>query len=377
MNRTSRAARPPGCLAPARHDTRAIPVLLLGLFLLSATLAHAATLTPLASRDKKVVKRWSLPGTPRGLALASSGVLYVGLAEPQSVVAIEPSTGSVLSETVLDSADIASTKELTTLRLTSDQSRLVVANGSDESVTILALPEMKIVREIGLEGELIRDAVPDPAGRSLYVLGRTVHVYDADGERELKSISDVDPMAIAVNGGGTMLAVVGSEQFGKTRATSVVLYDAATLKEVDRQPLQTDREIVAAVFAADDRALVVFARDWVAEKPLAKASERKMQSAEGAPLKITIEFGDLMNSVRICLPAKVGPQLAAAVAGAARVYFPETHCSSGETFTASKPLVEMVAIYPVSSYALAYDGASSTIFATDPAGFLTQYRIAK
>lgn len=346
-------------------------------FLFFASLAHAATLTPAPTRDKKVMKRWSLAGTPHGLALSRAGVLYVGLAEPQSVVAIDPAKGSVLGEVVLDSADIASTKELTALRLTSDETRLVVANGSDESVTILSLPDMGIVREIGLEGEVIRDAVPDPKGRYLYVLGRTVHVYDPNGERELKSLGDVEPMAIAVNSAGTLLAVVGTEQYEKARATSVVLYDVATLKEIDRQPLQTDRTILAALFAADDRALVVFASDWLAEKTLQKAAPRPIASAEGAPMRLTFEFGDLMNSQRICLPASVGPQLAASGAVSTRVYFPETHCGASETFIASKREVETGSIYPVSSYALAFDAKSSSIFATDPAGFLTQYRIAK
>lgn len=337
----------------------------------------AATLAPAPTRDEKVVKRWALAGTPHAIALSKAGVLYVGLAEPQSVVAIDPAKGSVLNEVVLDSADIASTKELTSMRFTSDEKRLVIANGSDESVTILSLPGMSVVREIGLEGEVIRDAVPDPNGRYLYVLGRTVHVYDANGERELKSLADIEPMAIAANAAGTMLAVVGTEQYEKARATSVVLYDAATLKEIDRQPLQTDRTIVAALFAAEDRALVVFASDWVAEKPLQKTAAKPMRPAEGATMKLTIEFGDLINSQRICLPANVGPQLAAIGSVSTSVLFPEARCGASETFTASKREVDTVAIYPVSSYALAYDAVSSTVFATDPAGYLTQYRVAK
>jgi hypothetical protein len=115
------------------------------------------------------------------VAVATEGTVYVGLATRQAVVAIDPSTGEVVRETVVDDAELASTKDFSTLRVA--HGRLYVAQGSDESVTILALPGLEVTREILLEGETVRDALPDPAGRLLYVLGRRVHVFDAKGER--------------------------------------------------------------------------------------------------------------------------------------------------------------------------------------------------
>ncbi|HWS72874.1 MAG TPA: hypothetical protein VN605_12210, partial [Thermoanaerobaculia bacterium] len=156
------------------------------LLTLSAALPlFSQTLTPVATRDTKIVKRWSLTGDPRAVAVGRDGTIYVGLAQPQAVAAIDPKSGSITKKVILDSADIAATKELVTMRMTRDGARLVIANGSDESVTILSLPDLGVVREITMEGEAIRDALPDPKGRFLYVLGRRVHVFDADGNTEL------------------------------------------------------------------------------------------------------------------------------------------------------------------------------------------------
>ncbi|MBV9496814.1 MAG: hypothetical protein JOZ54_21400, partial [Acidobacteria bacterium] len=176
------------------------------LLTLSAALLSAQTaqppapesLTAVATRDQKIVRRWNVPGDPRGLALGKDGTIYVGLAQSQAVIAVDPKTGAVKSRLVLDSAEIASTKELVTLRTNRDASRLYIANGSDESASILALPDLHVLREITMEGETIRDAIPDPKGRYLYLLGRKVHVFDANGEKEIKTIEFNDPMAIAV-----------------------------------------------------------------------------------------------------------------------------------------------------------------------------------
>ena len=150
------------------------------------SLAAAEVLPSVPTRDQKVVRRWALQGEPRGVAIGADGTIYVGLAQPQSVVAIESKSGTVRQRLVLDSAEIASPKELVTLRTNPARTRLYIANGSDESATILALPEMKILREITIEGETIRDALPDPKGRYVYVLGRRVHVYD--GERWIDTV---------------------------------------------------------------------------------------------------------------------------------------------------------------------------------------------
>src|SRR6266568_4148702 len=58
----------------------------------------------------------------------------------RTAAAIDPDRGTIKKRVVLDSAEIAATKELVTLRTSADRSRLYVANGSDESATILSLP---------------------------------------------------------------------------------------------------------------------------------------------------------------------------------------------------------------------------------------------
>src|SRR5438105_125606 len=99
------------------------------------------------------------------------------------------------------------------------------SNGSDESATIMSIPDLAVLREITMEGEAIRDAVPDPKGRYLYLLGRHVHIFDINGEKELRTISIDDPMAIAPSANGSLLAVVAPEDFGNTKATSVAFFD--------------------------------------------------------------------------------------------------------------------------------------------------------
>jgi len=270
------------------------------------------------TRERRVVKRWALSGDPRGLAVAADGTVYVGLAGPQSVIAVDPEAGRIKHEVVLDSEEIASTKELVSLRLNPAGDRLIVANGSDESVTILALPELKIVREIGLEGETVRDALPDPAGRYLYVLGRKIHVFDAEGNRELRTLEKLDPMAIATDSQGSLLAVVGAEEFANGRATSVALYETKTFTSSEPEPLQTDRKIEAAAFADDDKALVILARDWLAEKTLHARREGTVTAGDGGSMRMRFRFGDLISSEAICLPDGSGPQIASHRAPAAQ-----------------------------------------------------------
>ena len=113
-----------------------------------------------------------MTGDPRGIALGADKTIYIGLAKPQAVIAIDGQTGATRKNVVLDSAEIASTKELVTLRTNRDRTRLYIANGSDESASILSLPDLSIRREITMEGEAIRDVLPDPNGRYLYLLGR-------------------------------------------------------------------------------------------------------------------------------------------------------------------------------------------------------------
>src|SRR5438477_8585484 len=69
--------------------------------LLSAQAAQARVPVPqttalkaIPTADEKIVRRWSLSGDPHGLALGSDGTVYVGLALPQAVIAIDPASGA-------------------------------------------------------------------------------------------------------------------------------------------------------------------------------------------------------------------------------------------------------------------------------------------
>jgi hypothetical protein len=340
----------------------------------------AATLVPVPTRDVKVVRRWTLPGDPRGVAVGPKGIVYVGLAQRQSVVAIDPSSGEILSEVVLDHPEIASTKELVTLRTTADRSRLLIANGSDESATILSLPQLAVLREITIEGEPIRDAVPDPAGRYIYLLGRHVHVFDAAGEVELRKLDAADPMAIAVSSSGSILAVVGSHDFGNGEVTVVTMYETTGFRELASEPLQTDRRIDEVLFGARDQALVALGSQWLYEKPISATGRtaKLLQGGPGesAPLRMKINFGDLVNSQRICLPDNNGPQIG--VMGSSNLLiYAEKRCTGSGLFTGSARRITPASIYGISAYALALDAAANIIYATDRAGSLTIYKVPR
>lgn len=321
------------------------------------------------------MKKWVLPGKPRGLAF-HDGVAYVGLRDRQSVLAVDIATGRILGEAILDSADIAATKDFVTLRVSPDGKRLSVANGSDESATILSLPDLAIVREIGLEGETIRDALMDPSGRYLFLLGNRIHLFDAAGSKELRTFEVDDPMAMAINSTGSALAVAHSERFGNGTATVVSLFDLSTFKQGDQEPLQTERRIVSMMFAAGDRSLVVFARDWIGEKPLRARVEKRLFN-EGDKMRMRIDFGDLTNSEAACLPEIVGPQIAVHGPNPSVILFAERRCSVSGSFTASQRNVSTASIYGVSAYAVAFDPGTDTLLTTDPSGFLTIYRAPK
>jgi hypothetical protein len=335
---------------------------------LAAQASGAATLEEVSARGRLVEKRWRLDGTPRGVAVAPDGTIYVGLAASQSIVAIDAAKGAIVSEAVVDREEIASTKDFATLRIARD--RLYVAQGSDESVTILSLPALEVVREILLEGEPIRDALPDPAGKHLYVLGRKVHVFDAAGEREIRALGDVEPTAVTTDAKGRILAVVGFQSFPNGKVSVAVFYDAATLREIGRVPLQTEREIVATFFAADERVLVAVARDWLAEAPATPREEKKPQG-DATAMRMRIELGDLVSSETICLPDGAGPQIAAAASGSL-VLVAEKRCAAGGAFTATKRRTRVASLYGIAAYAMS-PMRDSRWAATDPAGFLTIY----
>lgn len=300
-------------------------------------------------------------------------MLYVGLSAPQSVVAIDPKGGKIVREVVLDSEEIASTKEFVTVRLDARGKRLAIAQGSDESVSILSVPDLRIEREIGLEGEAIRDALFDPKDRYLYVLGRTVHVYDIAGQRELRAFGDIEPMAIATDSEGRWLAVAGTEKFENGPASVVAIYDAATLKEVAREPLQTDRRIEAMLFAAANQTLVVLAKDWFAEKPVASKKAPELTAGEGS-MRMNFKFGDFVNSERICLPDVAGPQVGALGADGRTLIFAEKRCNASGGMTASPRTVATASLYATDAFAIAYDTNNDVVYATDPSGYLTVYQ---
>ncbi|HJW93404.1 MAG TPA: hypothetical protein VJ901_07280 [Thermoanaerobaculia bacterium] len=343
----------------------------------AAALSQPQALTPAPTHDQKVIRRWTLEGDPHGIAVGRDGTIYVGLAQPQAVIAVDPKTGAIKNRLVLDSPDIASTKELVTLRTSADGSLLYIANGSDESASILGLPDFKVIREITIEGEPIRDALPDPSGRFLFLLGRHVHVYDARGEKELRTIPFADPMAIAVTSDGSTLAVIGPENYGGTKATAVALYDTPTFNEITRDPMQTDKQIESAMFGANDQALLAFSRDALFEKPLVTGAAKQMSSNGDGKMRISIDFGDLVSSEKICLPEGSGPQIGT-MASADLLLYAERRCSaSGSTFSASKRKVTPASLYGVNAYAVAYDRDANALAVTDRAGYLTIYKVPK
>ena len=297
--------------------------------LLTLSAAGAQPLASIPTSDSKIVRRWSLPGDPHGIALGADGTVYVGLAQPQAVVAIDPSHGTIKKRVVLDSAEIAATKELVSLRTNADRTRLYIANGSDESATILALPAMRIVREITIEGEPIRDALPDPGGRYLYLLGHRVHVYDANGNEELHTIEIDDPSAIAAT--STQLAVIA-----RGRAT---IFNTSDFSEA--RSAATGKDIDAALFAG--HALVLLGRD---------ALYRVGQSVEP-----------------ICLPNGSGPQIATLGANGL-LLLAERRCNSSALLSAAS-------LYGVDAYAIAYDAAQNLLYTTERAGYLTIYKVPR
>jgi len=320
-------------------------------------------LKPAPTRDRKVVRRWAVPGDPRGVAFGADGTLYVGLAGPQAVIAVDPTTGAVKKRVVLDSAEIAATKELVTFRTNPERTRLYIANGSDESAMILSLPDLAVLREITMEGEAIRDVVPDPKGRFVYVLGRQVHVFDAEGDVELRTLPIEEPMAIAAGASGATLAVFAAEDFGNTTATVVALYDPAkNFKQIARDPLQTEKSIEGALFTDRDRSLIAFARDALFEKPVLARPARP---------------GDVVGSNKVCLPEGSGPQVAATASKDTLLIYAERRCSASGTFTGSNRAVTPASLYGVSAYALAYDPLKNVLAATDREGFLTIYLVPR
>lgn len=328
-------------------------------------------LTAVYSRDQKIVRRWTVDGDPRGVAVGRDGTIYVGLAQSQGVIAVDPKTGAVKQKIVLDSAEIASTKELVSMRLNRDATRLYIANGSDESAVILGLPDLHVVREITIEGEAIRDALPDPGGRFLYLLGRKVHVYDVNGEHELHALPIEDPMAIAAT--PQELAVIATEDFGTAKATSVAMYETASFKEVSREPLQTTDKIEEAIIANND--LIAISREHLLERPL-NVQQKTMTKDTNGQMRMTASFGDFVNSTRVCLPEGSGPQIMT-LGSNDQLLYAERRCATSGAFTGGPRSVTPASLYGVDAYAIAYDKESNTLAVTERTGTLTIYKVPR
>lgn len=289
----------------------------------------------LHAEDSRVVKRWSVPGDPHGVAVAADGTIYVGLAQPQAVVAIDPESGATKRRVVLDSAEIASTKELVTLRTDRRSTRLFIANGSDESATILSLPNLAVLREITIEGEEIRDVLPDPSGRFLYLLGRRVHVYDSAGRTELRTLPTDDPTAIAAN------------------ASKVAVFDRSgyTMYSTGNFAAGPHRLLPAVVQSA------VFSGGTL------------LAAAPDAFFEIS---GNRIVRDSICLPSGSGPQIAT-LANPKMILLAERRCESS-AFVAANRTVVPASLWGVDAYGLAYDARRNLLYTTDRAGYLTIYR---
>jgi hypothetical protein len=132
------------------------------------------------------------------------------------------------------------------------------------------------------------------------------------------------------------------------------------------------------MFADRDRALVALSREYLFEKPVASRPARAMvREGANGPMMLTINFGDLTNSDRLCLPERSGPQIATLGSSDTLLLYAERRCSASGTFDGSSRRVTPASLYGVSAYALAYDKASNTLVATDRAGFLTIYKIPR
>jgi hypothetical protein len=175
-----------------------------------------------------------------------------------------------------------------------------------------------------------------------------------------------------------MLAVIGSEDFGNARATVVALYDTATFTEISRDPLQTEETITAALFAASDRSLIALSPEHLFEKPVVSRKNTVAQvQGEAAQLRMRIDFGDLVNSQRICLPQESGPQIVTTGTPSELLIYAERRCSSSGAFAGSQRRVSPASLYGVNAYAIAYDKVSKTLAATDREGFVTIYKVPR
>lgn len=335
----------------------------------TGTIAAETAAKPLdahSDRSVNVVRRWSLPGTPRGLAVDRDGLVYVGLSDRQSILRIDPSRDLLEKEIVLDRPEIASTKEIVTLRFDRSRAgeRLLAANGIDESLTILSTPELAVLREITLEGEVVRDAVGDPLGRYLYILGRDVHIFDHQGAMKIRTIREPRPSAISVSRTGRLLAVAGSERISGIEVTTVALWDVETMKELERIPMQTDAKVVGLTFAAGDRALVAATETAVLQLALDRDKTEKALIAADDGLRTNIAAADLISTDTVCIDPSSSPQVISLGPTGSELLFPEKRCGRGGSMTGGPRYVSVQSLYPLEAFAIAWDPTREAVFAT-------------
>jgi hypothetical protein len=156
----------------------------------------------------------------------------------------------------------------------------------------------------------------------------------------------------------------------------VALFDTTSFAELARDPLQTEKTIEAAMFAAGDRSIIAFSRDDIFEKRVT-ARPTRITQAGSATNAMRVQIGDLVNSTHVCLPKGSGPQVATLTSSDTMVVYAERRCSASGTFSGSNRAITPASLYNVNAYAVAYDRLSNTIVATDRDGFLTIYNVPR
>jgi hypothetical protein len=102
-----------------------------------------------------------------------------------------------------------------------------------------------------------------------------------------------------------------------------------------------------------------------------------MTAGANGVMRMKVDFGDVVSSDRVCLPENAGPQIAAFAAPGNTLVYAERRCSASGHFAGSSRRVTPASLYGISAYAIAYDPLTNTIVATDPAGFLTIYKMPR
>src|SRR5207248_10909335 len=168
--------------------------------------------------------------------------------------------------------------------------------------------------------------------------GHRVHVHDANGNEELRTIGSIDPSAIAVN--SSHVAVLTRD--------GLTFYETNGFKQTGS--VRGIIGVEAALFA--DRILLLLTYDALYE----------------VAQKITRE--------PICLPQGSGPQIAT-LASPRLLLFAERRCNSSGVFSSSDHIVTPASLYGVNAYAVAYDAKSNFLYTTDRAGYLTIYKVPR